>query len=86
MVELLYLPKWSKIITEIYKTPEHYRYCQKINRGVKASLNHLRTVIKLLETAQLIEIVPTKKIKRINLTEKGKRVAVYILNIESEIR
>ena len=83
---LLYLPKWSEILVEIYKAPEHSRYCQKINREVKASINHLRTIVKSLEEAKLIEIIPTKKIKRINVTEKGKRIVVCILNIKSELR
>ena len=83
---LLYFPKWSEILVEIYKAPERSRYCQKINREVKASLNHLRTIVRLLEEAKLIEIIPTRKIKKIIMTEKGKKVVVCILNIKSELR
>lgn len=86
MGELLHLPKWSNVLIGIYKTPEYKRYCQKINREVKASINHLRAIVRLLEEAKLIEIIPSRKIKRINMTEKGKRVVVNILNIKSELR
>ena len=83
---MLQLPKWGDIIVELYKTHEPHRYCQRINRNVKASINHLRFTVKLLEKAKLIEIIPTKKIKRINLTKKGEIVAASILRIKSELR
>lgn len=86
MVELLHLPKWSDVLIEIYKAPEYKRYCQKINREVKASMNHLRTIVKLLAKEKLIEIIPTHKIHKINMTEKGERIVVCILNIKSELR
>jgi len=82
---LLNLPKWGDVLVEIYKAREHNRYCQRINREVKASINHLRAIVKMLEGAKLIEIVPTKKIKRINLTEKGESVATSIMKIKSEL-
>ncbi len=80
------MPRWSDVLVEIYKRAEFHRYCEKLNRGVKGSLSHLREIVKLLEKHDLIEIVPTRKIKRINLTERGKRVSISILNIKSEIR
>lgn len=86
MIEQLNNPVWHDVIVKIYKTPEHKRYCQKISKEVKASINHLRTIVKLLKKAKLIEIMPTKKIKRIAMTDKGKRVAASILNIKSELR
>ena len=69
----------------LYKTPDKYRYCQKLNIGIRGSLTHLRQVVRLLEANELIEIIPTKKIKRIHLTERGKNVARAILEIKSEI-
>ena len=86
MGELLHLPKWSDVLIQIYKAPEYKRYCQKINRDVKASINHIRYIVKLLEEAKLIEIIPTRKIKKINMTEKGEKIAVCILNMKTELR
>ena len=86
MERLLCLPKWTEVLIQIHKAPEHRRYCQRINREVKASINHLRAIVKLLEEANLIEIVPTKKINKIRLTEKGVRIAVNILNIKTQLR
>ncbi len=85
MTKLLSLPKWSDVLLGIYKIPESRRYCQKITREVKSSINHIRALVKTLEKAKLIKILPTKKIKRIYLTDKGKNVASAILDIKSEI-
>jgi len=82
----LYLPRWNDVLVEIYSSANGNRYCQKLNRGVKGSLTHLREVVRLLEKYELIEIVPTKKIKQINLTEKGKRVCINIMNLKSELK
>jgi len=82
----LKLPRWSDVIIEIHKTRDTHRYCQRINRNVKTSINHLRYTVELLEKAQLVTIIPTNRIKRINLTEKGKSVAVSLLKLKSELR
>ena len=82
----LYLPRWNDVLVEIYGSDNGNRYCQKLNRGVKGSLTHLREVVRLLEKYELIEIVPTKKIKQINLTEKGKRACINIMNLKSELK
>ncbi|MCH7574819.1 MAG: hypothetical protein IIA59_06810 [Candidatus Marinimicrobia bacterium] len=53
---------------------------------MNASANHVRTIVRELEVKGLVEIVPTRKIKRIHVTEKGKRVALSMINIQSELR
>jgi predicted transcriptional regulator len=79
------MPKWSEVLLGIYKTPENKRYCQKITRNVKSTINHIRAIVKVLAKAKLIKIIPTKKIKHIQLTEKGKEVATSLINIKSAI-
>ena len=85
MTKLLSLPKWSDVLLGIYKSPESKRYCQKITPNVKSTINHIRKVVKVLAKAELIQIKPTKKIKRIYLTKKGEEVAIALLNIKSAI-
>ncbi len=85
MAKLLSLPKWSDVLIGIYKTPECRRYCQKITRNIDSTANHIRAIVKFLEKAKLIQIIPTKKIKRIYLTDKGRDVALALLNIKSAI-
>ena len=85
MEKLIYLPKWSDVLIAIYKSPESKRYCQKIAHNVDSTNNHIRAIVKALEELKLVEIVPTKKIKQIYLTEKGKGVALALLNIKSAI-
>ena len=82
MTKLLSLPRWCDVLTGIYKIPESRRYCQKITREVKTPINHIRKVVKNLEKAKLIKIFPTKKIKRIRLTDKGENIASSVLNIK----
>lgn len=85
MILSLSMPRWSDVLVEISKRAEIHRYCEKLNKGVKGSLSHLREIVKLLEKYDLIEIAPTRKIKKIMLTERGKRVSISILNIKSEL-
>lgn len=86
MSSSLYLPIWIEVLVELYKAPDYKRYCQRMNQEVKTSMTHLRAVVKRLSEKRLIEIVPTKKINRIIVTEKGKRIAVAVQNIKSELR
>ena len=86
MRDPLYIPRWFTVLIEIYQAPDYMRYCQRLNREVKASINYLRAIVKLLEEKNLVEIIPTKNIHRIDVTEKGKRIAANILNITSELR
>jgi len=83
MIKLLSLPKWSDVLLGIYKTPESRRYCQKLTPHIKSTINHIRRIVKGLAKANLVRIIPTKKIKRIELTDRGKQVASALLNIKS---
>ena len=82
----LYLPRWNDVLVEIHNEVHGNRYCQKLIRRVKGSLTHLREVVRLLEKSELVKIVPTKKIKQINLTEKGRRACIHIMNLKSELQ
>ena len=82
----LYLPRWNDVLVEIYRAVNGNRYCQKLNGNVKGSLTHLREIVRLLEKYELIVIVPTKKIKQINLTEKGRRASIHIMNLKSALK
>jgi len=86
MSSSLYLPVWIDVLVQLYKAPDYKRYCQRMNRDVKTSMTHLRAVVRRLAEKNLVEIVPTKKIKRIIMTDKGKRIAVAVQNIKSELK
>ena len=85
MKGLLSLPRWSDVLLEVYKNPGKRKYCQKLNRNVKSSINHVRLLVQVLEKADLVQISPTSKIKEISLTEKGKGVAESIMSIRAAI-
>ncbi len=86
MSSSIYLPAWIDVLVELYKVPDYKRYCQRLGREVDTSMTHLRAVVKRLSEKRLIEIVPTKKINRIIVTEKGKRIAVAVQAIKSELQ
>ena len=73
------------MLLEIHRSPEGKRYCEKLTRQVKGSRTHLRDVVKMLEQHKLIRIEPTSKMKMLSLTEKGKKVALNLLEIRSEL-
>jgi len=85
MIKQLSLPKWSDVLLGIYKAPEQRRYCQKLSPNIKSTINHIRQIVKGLAKANLIRIIPTKKIKKIELTKRGEQVASALLNIKSAI-
>ena len=81
MVQYPKLPRWNDVLLQIYKSRDTTRYGEKLNRLVKGSRTHLRRVLVMLERHGLIEIIPSKKIKRLLLTDKGRRVAALLLEV-----
>ncbi len=86
MRQLLYLPKWLEVLMKINNAPENKRYSQKLQRVLKMSINHLRAILKRLENENFIQIYPSKKIKWIILTDKGKEVSQAVMSIKSSIK
>jgi len=85
MTSPIYLPVWVNVLIQLYKAPEYKRYCQKMIREIKTSSNHLRAIVRLLAKEELIVITPTKKINHITVTDKGKRIALHMINVKSEL-
>lgn len=86
MKHLLYLPKWQEILFKINNTPENKRYSQKLVRELKMSINHLRAILKRLEQENIIQIFPTKKIKWIVLTGRGKELSNAVSSIKTSMK
>ncbi len=85
MITYLTMPRWHDVLLEIYKARERDCYCERLNRRVRASLTHVREIVRLLADNGLIEILPGARTKRIALTEKGRRIAASILDLRSEL-
>lgn len=85
MAVTLGLPRWNDVLVEIHRCQEKYCYCEKLNRVINGSLTHLREIVKALELKNIIEIKPTKKIRMIKLTEKGKRIISALLQLKEEL-
>ena len=86
MISSLNHPVWHDVIVEIRRLPEQQRYCQKVLRGLSGSAHHVREIVKLLAHSNLVEIIPKTKIKKIRITESGKRIADLIIQLRSELR
>lgn len=82
MNSTLPMPKWHTVLVEILKSRENHRYAEKLNRRLKSSKTHLRKVVRSLEQQGLVTIVPDTKIKRLIITEKGRRVASFLMEID----
>lgn len=85
MKHLLYFPKWFDLLIKINKAPDHKRYSQKLHRELSMSINHLRAILKQMEQANIIEILSSRKIKWIVLTDKGKELSQAIQSIGSSL-
>ena len=86
MITSLNHPVWHDVIVRIRKLPEERRYCQKVLRGLNGSAHHIREIVRLLAQYKLVEVVPSTKIKKIRITESGKRIADLILEMRTVLR
>jgi len=85
MLSGLRVPRWNDVLLEIHKSQERYRYCEKIIRRIKGSKTQVREIVKQLEISKLIEIAPGKKVKKLSVTEKGRKIAIAIMEIKAEL-
>ena len=85
MIKHLRLPKWNEILLEIYSNRRGYSYCQKLNKSVRGSIGYIGHMVKALARKNLVRITPKKNINRLELTDKGKKVASAIFEIKTEI-
>lgn len=85
MSKFIRTPRWVSILIEINKRQNSSAYCERLNRVIKGSRTHLREVIKSLSESKLIQIFPSNKIKRLELTHKGKRVAELLNAVNYEL-
>jgi hypothetical protein len=85
MSNLLQHPRWHDVLIELHGNTRKKQYCQKLHRALKGSLTHLRAIVRRLAYSRLVEIQPTAKTKRLQLTDKGKRVAGFIIGMKTEL-
>lgn len=85
MISSLRMPRWNDVLLAIYKSRGSCRYCEKLNRTVRASRTHIREIVRTMALHKLIEVIHTNKIKRLELTEKGKKIAGYVMGIRAEL-
>jgi len=85
MADKLRIPRWHEVLLEIYKNGKRPKYCQRIGRKINGSLTYLRNVVDIMAKEGLVKIIPLRKIKRIEITGKGIRIASAILAIKSEL-
>jgi len=85
MTASLHSPLWHEVLLAIRKSPERERYSERLNRRVQISLTRVRDLVKLLAIHDLVRFKPTKKIKYIELTEKGVRVSSLLFEMRSEL-
>ena len=85
MIQSLRLPRWNDVLFELYKDQQRHNYCEKLNRRVKTSRSHIQAIVKLLEKNGLVTITPGKKLKRLNLTQRGMDVAMAIHQLRVEL-
>lgn len=83
MSDNIYFPKWVELLVTLYNTPENKRYCGFLHRKTGITIRHLRTLVSELEDFNFVVVAKKRnnKIKYIDLTETGKRVALSLLKI-----
>lgn len=77
------MPRWQEVLLGIYRSRKRHRYAERLHRLIKGSRTYIREVVRRLAAYDLIQIVPTKKIKKLKLTERGRKVIHSILEMQS---
>ena len=85
MSRKIFLPKWTKLLVILYNTPARHRYCGKLHRKTGMTVRHVRDLITDLEKLNLVSRQEGAKIRYINLTESGKRLAKMFLEVYQAI-
>ena len=85
MTSTIHLQRWHDILLAISKGRERYRYAERLYKKLGCSRTYFREVISQLLAEDLIEIIPEKKIKRLVLTDKGRRVTQSLQTLNSEL-
>ena len=85
MTSTLRLMRWTDTLLAIHRTRENQSYCERLCRVLRCSRTHIRVVANMLLEQGLIEVVPVKNVKRLALTEKGKRITESLLAIKAEL-
>jgi Mn-dependent DtxR family transcriptional regulator len=85
MIRKIRIPLWFDVLIEIHKSKDGHRYCEKIKKRVKGSRSQINEIVKKLEQDELITINPTRKIKKLSLTEKGLKIALALITVKSQL-
>ena len=83
MSQAIYLPKWVELLIALYNTEKKYRYCGCLHRKTGITIRHIRNLVSDLEAIDFVVTYTHKnnKIKLIDLTDRGKEIAVSFLKI-----
>ena len=81
MSRTIYLPKWTAVLVALYNTPAEHRYSGRMHRQVGMTTRHLRNIVAHLEDMDIVRRECRRKIKYIQLTERGVRLAELLLEI-----
>ena len=82
MSKKIFLPKWTELLIVLYNTPEEQRYCGRRHRKTGMTTRHLRSIITDLEKMNIIARQARSKIKYIQLTETGARLAELFIEVK----
>jgi len=85
MSKIIFLPKWTKLLVILYQTQARQRYCGKLHRKTGMTVRHMRDLIIDLEKLNLVSRQEGSKIRYIDLTESGKRLARMFLEVYQAI-
>jgi predicted transcriptional regulator len=79
------LQRWNDVLIAISKARNRQCYCERLYKIIQCSRTHMREIVAQLLDENLIEITPSRKIKYLELTDKGKRVIDSLQTINSEL-
>ena len=76
---LLYLPRWMEVLIALSRLPERKRYPQSLYRVCPTSPSHTKTLLKILQSHDLIRIDKHNRIRWIQLTPQGQTLSQHLL-------
>lgn len=82
MAPKLTIPRWQRMLIEIYRASTHNRYGSYLIRTIGGSRTHIREVLRRLERQGLVTLQRLHNRKIILLTERGKSIAGAVMELQ----
>jgi Mn-dependent DtxR family transcriptional regulator len=86
MSKTLRIPRWQRMLIEIFKASTHNRYGSYLIRVLGGSRTHIRYLLSKLERQGLVLLMRLQNRKTISLTDRGEKIAKAVMELQMSFK